>query len=122
MAIHNVTGKATIVGPFSVSPETKLVNFLQAEENRALSSLFYLGGLTRLYEDFDLISQGIAMAEGCLANGQQLQDADPATIIKEAKIEQKRVKEFIDLVIKACPLEVEIERNEDDPEGSTKGA
>ncbi len=107
MATHNVGSvEAKLVA--AKSPEKKLVDFLSTEENRPYAAMFYLGGLTRLYEDFDLMEQGINLAEECMANGEQINGGDPATIIREAKAEQKKVKEFIDLVLKACPMEVEI--------------
>lgn len=107
MATHNV-GNVEAKFMAVKTPEQKLVDFLSNEDNRAYAAMFYLGGLTRLYEDFDLMQQGINLAEECMANGEKVNGGDPATIIREAKAEQKRVKEFIDLVLKACPMEVQI--------------
>lgn len=120
MATHNVSGTARLVGSKAPrSNEDKLVAFLGAEENKPLASLFYLGALSRLYEDYDYIDEGIKLAEECIADGQTLDGADPMTLVKQIKVEQKKVKDFIELVIKCCPLEVEIERRADDSEGST---
>ena len=107
MATHNV-GNVEAKLVVAKSPEQKLVDFLSAEENRPYAAMFYLGGLTRLYEDFDLMQQGISLAEDCLAKGEKVNGGDPATIVREAKAEQKKVKDFIDLVLKACPMEVQI--------------
>lgn len=107
MATHNI-GNVETKFMAARTPEQKLVDFLSTEENRPYAAMFYLGGLTRLYEDFDLMQQGINLAEECLANGEKVNGGDPATIVREAKAEQKKVKDFIDLVLKACPMEVQI--------------
>ena len=107
MATHNVGNVEGKITTFK-SPEKKLVDFLSAEENKPYAAMFYLGGLTRLYEDVDLMQQGINLAEECLANGDKINGGDPATIVREAKAEQQKVVDFIKLVLKACPMEVQV--------------
>lgn len=122
MAIHNVSGKANFSlnnNAVNVSPQEKLWNILHKEENKHLSSMFYLGGLTRLYEDYDLIRHGIELAEEAMANGDKLQDADPAGVIKQGKVELNKVKHIIELVLKSCNVDFEVEESlYDEPEAN----